>query len=57
MTSSQAVGISIKQNMKYILGNKYVFILAPAALLCNLTQTTSSIIKLTISLILLGIFD
>jgi hypothetical protein len=57
VTSSQAVGISIKQNMKYILGNKYVFILAPAALLCNLTQTTSSIIKLTISLILLGIFD
>jgi Na+/melibiose symporter and related transporters len=36
--------IGIREGMRLVLGNRYVFVLAPASLLCSLAQTISSIV-------------
>jgi len=43
-TSANNQGMRVKEGLSLIFWNKYVFVLAPAALLCNLTQTTSTIV-------------
>jgi len=43
-TSANNQGMRVKEGLSLIFRNKYVFVLAPAALLCNLTQTTSTIV-------------
>jgi len=43
-TSANNQGMRVKEGLSLIFWNKYVFVLAPAALLCNLTQTTSAIV-------------
>ena len=43
-TSANNQVMRVKEGLSLIFRNKYVFVLAPAALLCNLTQTTSAIV-------------
>ena len=42
--TTQEKTIGIREGLNLIFNNKYVFVLAPAALLCNLTQTISVIV-------------